>query len=71
MNEKMLKCLVEMANGKVSCIDTTKFFMQFPKTQANLKDLRYFNSLQYINILDGGGNIQEIGVNKSALDHFK
>jgi hypothetical protein len=67
----MLKHLVDLADGKVDCINVGAFFNRFPKSAATLGDLRILKQLGYISLLAADDDIEEIGVNKKALDYFK
>jgi hypothetical protein len=71
MNTKVLKALVDLADGEVDCVDVDAFFNQFPKNAATLRDLRTLKQSGYISLLTGDDEVLDIGVNKKALGYFK
>ena len=71
MNINMLKYLVELAGYEVNPINTNDFFMKFPKSQSTYSDLKALKSMGLITILNAEDDIDEIGVNQSAIDLVK
>jgi hypothetical protein len=65
----MIKYLVELSNGKVDCIDTSKFFSAFPKSSTTFRDLKNLHTQGYVTLLLASDDIEEIGVNKKAIDY--
>ena len=71
MNTKMLKSLVDLSHGEIDCVDVGAFFAQFPRNSENLHDLELLRQFGFVSILNADDEVQEIGVNKKAIDYFR
>lgn len=71
MNTAMLKCLVDLAEGSVEVIDKDEFFRIYPMSPGHLRDLATLERAGFINVLRADDDVEEIAVNKSAVDYFK
>lgn len=71
MNVKMLKFLVELSHGEIDCINVAAFFSQFPNNRDTLRELQLLHQSGYVSLLHADNEIEEIGVNKKALDYLK
>ena len=71
MNIKMLKALVDMSRGEIDCVDVETFFAQFPPNSTTQRDLELLHQFGFVSILSADDEVQEIGVNKKAIDYFR
>lgn len=74
MNTKMLKRLVELSGHTDDCIDVDAFFASFGRDRSTLTDLRALEKMGFVSLLGLDADecsVEEIGVNKKAVDYFK
>ena len=71
MNIQLLKYLVQLANYEVDSINLKDLYAKFPNSSKTMNDLRLLNNLGFISILYGDNCIDDIGVNKKAIDYVK
>ncbi|PWJ72900.1 UNVERIFIED_CONTAM: hypothetical protein C7383_11556 [Murimonas intestini] len=71
MNTQILKCLVQLTNYQVDTVIPKDLYEKFPNSPKTREELDLLSRLGYITILYGDNGIDDIGVNKKAIDYFK
>lgn len=71
MDIKLLKALVDLAEGEVEPIEMDEFHKLYPQNPDLERRLHELSRLGYISVLDADNHISEIGVNRKAINYFK